>query len=115
MFPTLKNGNIVIMKKYDLKLNYNDIVVIKKNDKIIIKRLVGLPNDSIYIDNYLFVNGEKFDDLFTENSENIENEITLKENQYYVLGDNRQHSIDSRDEEIGIINQEEILGILIFK
>ena len=66
MYPTLKNGNIVLMKKYNLQLNYNDIVVIKKEDKIIIKRIVGLPNDSLNIDNYLYVNGKKFDNKLIE-------------------------------------------------
>ena len=114
MYPTLKNGSIVLMKKYDLKINYNDIVVIKKEDKILIKRIVGLPKDSIYIDNYLFVNEKKFDNNIIEEKGNI-NDVFLKENEYFVLGDNRKDSIDSRFQEIGIINKNEIIGKVLFK
>lgn len=116
MYPTVKSGSIVFMKKYNLELNYNDIVVIKKNDKIIIKRLVGLPNDTIKIDNYLYVNGRQFDNLLTENSGDSTDEITLKKDEYFVLGDNRNESIDSRYNEIGIINKNEIIGkIILYK
>lgn len=115
MEPALKDGQIALMKKFNLKLNYNDIIVIKKNNKIIIKRLVGMPNDKIKIDNYLFLNGKKVDDLYTEYSGIANDEITLNTNEYFVLGDNRQNSIDSRTEEIGIILKEEIIGKIIFK
>ena len=115
MIPTLNNHEIVLMQKYNLKLNYNDIVVIKKNNKIIIKRLIALPNDTIKIDNYVYVNGKKSSDLYTEYSGIIKNEVTLKQNEYIVLGDNRQNSIDSRYEEIGIIQKKEIIGKIILK
>lgn len=113
MYPTLKNRNIIFIKKFDLKIEYNDILVIKKNDKIIIKRVVGLPNDSINIDEYLFVNGQKNENLYIENAGDIKNEILLKDKEYFVLGDNINNSIDSRFDEIGIINEDEIIGKMI--
>ena len=113
MSPTLQNGNIMCIKKFGLNLKHNDIVVINKNNKIITKRLVGLPNDKIRIDEYLYVNGQKNDDLFIEDCGEIKEEITLKEDEYFVLGDNRSHSIDSRFAEIGIIHKNEIIGIKI--
>ena len=116
MSPTLKNGNMVFIKKFDLKFNYNDIVIIEKKDKTIIKRIVGLPNDSIKIDdNYLYINNEKKEDIYIEDAGNLKNEIVLKENEYFVLGDNLQHSIDSRFNEIGIISKNEIIGTIINK
>ena len=115
MFPTLKNGNIVFIKKYNLDLKHNDIVIIKKDNKTIIKRLVGLPNDKIEINDYLYINGEKNDNLYIEDKGNISNEICLKNNEYFVLGDNRQNSIDSRFDEIGIITKDEIIGKIIKK
>ena len=115
MFPTLKNGNIVFIKKYNLDLKHNDIVVIRKNNKTIIKRLVGLPNDKIEINDYLYINGEKKDNLYIEDRGNISNAIFLKDNEYFVLGDNRQNSIDSRFDEIGIITKDEIIGKIIKK
>ena len=75
MYPNLKNGEMLFIKKFDLKYNYNDIVIIKKKDKTIIKRIVGLPKDSIKIDNYLYINGEKRDDIYIENPGDIKNEI----------------------------------------
>lgn len=113
MLPTLKNGDIVCIKKYKLDLNHNDIIVIRKNNKIIIKRLIGMPNDSIKIDNYVYVNGKKIDDLYIENVGNINNEVHLKSNEYFVLGDNRENSIDSRFDEVGIILENEIIGEII--
>lgn len=115
MIPTLKNHEIVIMKKYNLHLNYNDIIVVKKNNKIIIKRLIALPNDTIKIDDYVYVNGKRNNDLYTEYSGILKNEIMLKSNEYIALGDNRQNSIDSRHEEIGIIQEKEIIGKIILK
>lgn len=115
MYPNLKNGEMLFIKKFDLKYNYNDIVIIKKKDKTIIKRIVGLPKDSIKIDNYLYINGEKRDDIYIENPGDIKNEILLNENEFFVLGDNIQHSIDSRFNEIGIISKNEIIGKIINK
>ncbi len=114
MNPTLKNKDLVLVKKFDLKLKNNDIVIVKKNGRIIIKRLVGLPNDRIKIDKYLYVNDKKNDDFYIESYERINEEIQLKYNEYFVLGDNRQNSIDSRNEEIGLITKEEIIGKIIF-
>ncbi len=113
MHPTLKNGNIIFIKKFNLNIEYNDILVIKKGDKIIIKRVVGLPNDKINIDQYLFVNGQKKENLYIENSGDIKSEVLLKDNEYFVLGDNINYSIDSRFKEIGIIYKDEIIGKMI--
>lgn len=110
MEPTLTNGKIVFIKKYNLDLKHNDIVVVRKNGKIIIKRLVGLPKDKLKIDEYLYVNGIKNDELYTKDSGQLQEEMELKENEYFVLGDNRQNSIDSRFSEIGIIYENEIIG-----
>ena len=68
MYPTLKNGNIVLIQKYNLDLKNNDIIVIKKDNKIIIKRLIGIPNDTIRIDKYVYVNDKKIDEIITVNN-----------------------------------------------
>ena len=113
MEPTLRDKQIVLIKKYNLDLNYNDIVVIKKNNKIIIKRIVGIPKDTVKIEDYVYINGKKIDDLSTEDAGIASKEITLKEDEYFVLGDNRQNSIDSRFQEIGNIKANEIIGKII--
>ena len=114
MEPTLREGEIVLIKKSNLDLNYNDIVVIKKDKNILIKRLVGLPNDTIRIQDYLFVNGEKFDNIFTEEKGDLNGIITLNSDEFFVLGDNRQNSIDSRFQECGTVKRNEIIGKIIF-
>lgn len=112
MEPTLKDKDIVIMQKFNLSIQRNDIVVIKKNNKMIIKRIIGIPNDYINIDNYTYVNFKKIDDKYIENNGD-NNEVYLNENEYYCLGDNRNNSIDSRFKDIGIINKNEIIGKII--
>ena len=68
MDPTLKDGRIVLMQKYNLKLKNNDVIVIKKDKNIIIKRLIGMPNDRVKIDKYVYVNNIKNDEIVTENN-----------------------------------------------
>lgn len=114
MIPTLKDGQILLVKKFNLQVSNNDIVVIKKDKKIIIKRVIGIPNDKISVlDGYVYVNGIKNDERHIDNPGNLVNEIVLKENEYFVLGDNRNESIDSRFEEIGIIKKDEIIAKII--
>ena len=114
MEPTLRDGQILFVKKFSINPKKNDIAVIKHNKKIIIKRIVGTPNDKIFIKNgYVFVNDIQFDDRKIEDAGNALHEIILGEDEYFVLGDNRQQSIDSRYDEIGIIHYYEIIGIVL--
>lgn len=114
MEPALKNGDIAIIKKFNLKLEQNDIIVAKKNNKIIIKRLVALPGDTIKIENnLLYINDNKNDEIYTEKQGILTNEIKLNSGEYFVIGDNRQNSIDSRYEEIGRISEKEIEGKIV--
>lgn len=114
MEPTLKDKDMLIIKKYNLNIKNNDIVLIKKNKNIIIKRIVGIPKDKLVIkDNYLYVNDKKNDELYIKEYGLLNKEIILKDNEYFVLGDNRQNSIDSRNEEIGIIKEDNIIGVAL--
>lgn len=116
MYPTYKDKQIVLEKKFLNSYKRGDVVVIKKNNLKIIKRIVAEPYDTIMIkDNYVYVNNQKIDDLLTVNSGLAETEIALKENEYFVLGDNREKSIDSRNKNIGIIHKNEIKGKIIVK
>ena len=113
MEPTLYDNQMIFVKKYNLELTYNDIVVVKKKDNLIIKRIVGLPGDEIKIDHYLYRNGEQVDNLYMKENGDIF-EVSLKEGEYFLLGDNRDESIDSRFREIGVIYRNEIIGKKIF-
>lgn len=114
MEPCLRNGQVIIIKKFNLDFKYGDIIVIKKNNNIIIKRLVGLPNDNIKIDEYLYINDIKKEEYYIEKKYDFAEEIYLNDSQYFVIGDNLNNSIDSRSNEIGIIDRNEIIGKMIF-
>ena len=100
MNPTLHNGDFgfsfVITK--NIKLNRFDTVVIETSeDKKIVKRLIGFPNETIeYIDNALYIDGVLFQQNFTYQGYTQDFKVTLTDDQYFVLGDNREHSNDSR-------------------
>lgn len=115
MYPTLKSDEILILNKISKnKLKRFDIVVIKYNSETIIKRIIGLPGEKIeYIDNVLYVNGEIVDEPFEHEDTNdfslseISSE-SVPEDSYFVVGDNRGISMDSRI--IGFIDKKDILG-----
>ena len=68
MYPTLENHYIMILNKIGLKKGINrwDIVVVKENNKYIIKRVIGLPGESIaYIDGELYINKKKIEDKYS--------------------------------------------------
>ena len=119
MEPTLKDGDIMILNEIGYRLNgvnRFDIVVVKKNGESdrIIKRVIGLPGETVsYKDNKLFINGEKVEEDFnhdiTHNFDLSEiNETVIPDDYYFVVGDNRGNSKDSRM--IGLISKSEIKG-----
>ena len=117
MDPTLKNGDIMILNKIGYritKIKRFDIVVIKYKDELLIKRVIGLPGEKIkYENNTLYVNDkaldEEFDKTYTYNFSLKEiGSTTVPDNSYFVLGDNREVSKDSRS--IGFIDREDIVG-----
>jgi len=114
MDDTLNDKNLVIVNKISLYFNQIerfDIVVLNNeedNDKII-KRVIGLPNEKIeYKDNILYINDEKISlkGLKFENTEDFL--VETNDNEYFVLGDNRDVSKDSRY--LGNFNKEDIIG-----
>ena len=114
MYPTYKDKQSCLEKKFLNSYKNGDVVVIKKGKNKIIKKIVASPGDTLVIkDNYVYVNDERADDLITEYSGIAGVKINLKPNEYFVLGDNRKNSIDSRFKEIGIINKKEIRGKIL--
>ncbi|SOC05959.1 signal peptidase I [Ureibacillus xyleni] len=131
MMPTFEDGDKVVVNKIGPKLTeYNrfDVIVFKATETDnYIKRIIGLPGDKIaYKDDVLYINGEKFDEPYLEDFKNelidsgtltqdfaleeILNESVVPEGHFFVLGDNRRYSRDSRDPNLGFISQERVLG-----
>lgn len=123
MDSTLKSGDIMILNKLQYKRNgveRFDIVVIKSHGTNIIKRVIGLPGDTVeVIDNKLYINGKHYKETYLD-EDTITNDFTLDEllgrntvpkNSYFVLGDNREESLDSRYEEVGFIHEDDIEGL----
>lgn len=111
MNKTLKDGDIMILNrlkyKFD-KIKRFDIVVVDDGDEFIIKRVIGLPGETIaYIDNQLYVNGKKVKDSFGY-GDTRSFEVRLPKNRYFVLGDNRENSMDSRN--FGPFSENDIFG-----
>ncbi len=120
MEPTLNNGEIVILVK-TTDPDRGDLCGFSYSNKILIKRVIGLPGDSISVDSEgnVFVNGEALNEPYvTEKSLgecDLEFPYTVPENEYFMLGDQRESSIDSRSSVIGCIDRDQIIGKLIFR
>ena len=120
MNNTLYEGDLVLFNRLSTTYDYDDIIVIKKvnEDKSIIKRIIGLPGDTIDIINgNVLINGIIKDEKYTKYATELQDVIfpvTLKENEYFVLGDNRINSLDSRNSETGNINKANIQGKVFF-
>lgn len=111
MVPTLDGGELMILKKYDTDYDRNDIVVVNKSVEgdNLIKRVIGLPGETIrYKNNKLYINDEIVDDIFAYGNTGNFREITLGEDEYFLMGDNREISLDSRT--LGVIKKQEIEG-----
>lgn len=115
MLETLTEGDILLLNKYDSTYERFDIVVISSTalDKDIIKRVIGMPGEEIEIENgIVYINKEKFDDIYNNYNLSDMESIILGEDEYFVMGDNRANSLDSRS--IGAINVSEILGTVTY-
>ena len=119
MNQTLKDGEILLLEKYDKKFERFDIVVLNYNGEKLVKRIVGMPGESVrYLNNILYINGEKVSEKFlTEETYDFDLKVLgydkIPENYYFVVGDNRDNSLDSRL--IGLISKDDIEGKAIFR
>ena len=127
MYPTLHEGELGIMIKKSLstKLDRNDIIVFEKGeDKVsIVKRIIGLPGETIQItvDGKVLINDQEIDQSYLQEEEKLNTyradylpnmTLSLASDEYYVMGDHRSVSLDSRIE--GPVKEEQIQGKLLF-
>ena len=121
MEATLHDGDNLIVDK----LSYHfrepkrfEIIVFPyrhKENTYYIKRIIGLPEETVQVkDGYVYINGEKLDENYglevMEDAGIAAEPIELGEDEYFVLGDNRNHSSDSRDPSVGILHRDELIG-----
>jgi len=127
MLPTLRNNNILLLKKKS-DIDRFDIVYIKQGNDFQVRRIIGLPGETIYYkDDSLYVNDKQIDEKFIINEINTAmksggqytQDFTLKDfnlnqtippNYYLVLNDNRNFDNDSR--QYGLVNKKNIIGNL---
>lgn len=124
MEPTLYGGDSIVIDK----LSYNigkpkryDVICFKSYSKkdVLIKRIIGMPNETVKIENgIIYINDKELRDI--NGLEKVEYEgsaksgITLGNDEYFVIGDNRAESIDSRFSEVGNVSIDDIIGRATF-
>ncbi len=111
MEPTYHNGNILFAEKNTELSRFNTVIIYTKDNSFIIKRVIGLPGETVeYQDNTLYINGKKIEDNYGNGTTNNFS-VVLDKNSYFCLGDNRENSKDSRY--FGAFNKDEIFAKVI--
>jgi signal peptidase I len=142
MFPTLEWNDRLLVTNFFYTPNYNDIVIVRAENsfnqnneygKPYVKRVIGLPGDTIELDTkngHVYRNGVKLDIMYvgddiyedghrindlTYEPIDMHGPIVVGENEIFVMGDNRNASKDSRDSSVGCISFNDIIGKAFFR
>lgn len=116
MNPTYTNGDVLFLWEYEFDIKRYDVVVVGTEHGDIVKRVIGLPGETVVIEGgTVYINGKQIAevyDFFTESGGVAESKYIVPENSYFLLGDNRQNSTDSR--KFGAVTAEKIKGVVTF-
>lgn len=118
MEPSLNDGDIVLMVKTD-RLKTGDLCAFYYSNKILIKRIIGIPGDYLWInpDGTVYLNGSELVEPYISEKAlgecDVEFPYQVPENNYFMMGDHRETSIDSRSSVIGGIAQDQIIGKIL--
>ena len=117
MSPYLEEGDILILNKLDSSYKRFDIVVVNVNDTKIIKRVIGLPKETVAYENCkLYINDKEVEDFVKDcttkdfSLTTLYDYLMIPEGYYFVMGDNRDNSSDSRDPRVGLVHESQIEG-----
>lgn len=120
MTPTLVNGNIVAAVRNGT-YQRGDIIAFYYNNKILVKRVIGMPGEWVNMDENgnVTIDGEPLEEPYlTEKALgecDIELPYQVPEGRYFVMGDHRSVSSDSRSSQVGCVSEEQIVGKLLFR
>lgn len=118
MFPTFKGGEYRLLNKRDRDFSFGKVIVFRHKDRFLVKRVIATEGQRVEIKNgYVFVNGEKKDfdvKVQLKQIKGVFEETEVPKGCLFVLGDNRDNSLDSRNKEIGFINVDDVIGVISF-
>ena len=120
MAPTLNDGDIVVLAKTD-RLKPGELCAFYYSNKILIKRVIAAPGDVIWLeaDGTVFLNGVALDEPYLAQKAlgecDVDFPYQVPENAFFVMGDQRETSIDSRSSIIGCVPTDHLIGKILFK
>ena len=122
MYPTLAEDDYLIVNKISYKIkspNHGDIIVFKTNllqedgtSKDLVKRVIATEGDHLIIKNFkVYVNGKLIEEPYIEEQYTSGDiDIIIPENKIFAMGDNREKSLDSRYDEVGLVDEDDLMG-----
>lgn len=115
MAPTLQRGDVVVAIKH-ASCSPGDIIAYNDQDKLMVRRVIALDGDTVQVteDGAVLVNGHVLDEPYVQSPAlgvcDIDMPLTIPEGQLFVMGDQRETSVDSRSTAVGCVAQEQIVG-----